>query len=263
MSDTQQQDLVERFGRLDDPLRVLLCSDVASEGLNLHYFCHRLVHFDLPWSLMVFQQRNGRVDRYGQKHQPHIVYLFTETVNERIKGDLRILEILEKKDEQANFNLGDPSAFLNVYDPDKEAEKVTAFMADGLSPEQVEATLDKAAALHRRQRSRFLMQLFGRVGTERATPRQRPVPAPASSTSHIDRTRVAVQERLPVRQDLALKQLNQGQTLCQWVAHDAEQHHRMTAPADLQDRLRQLPREVQADNDHYSLCADPTAWPRH
>ncbi|HNV72904.1 MAG TPA: hypothetical protein PKO06_24560 [Candidatus Ozemobacteraceae bacterium] len=57
----------------------------------------------------------------GQKQKPHIVYLFTETVNERIKGDLRILEILEKKDEQANFNLGDPSAFLNVYDPDKEA----------------------------------------------------------------------------------------------------------------------------------------------
>jgi superfamily II DNA/RNA helicase len=140
MSDTEQQELVERFGRLDDPMRVLLCSDVASEGLNLHYFCHRLVHFDLPWSLMVFQQRNGRVDRYGQKHQPHIVYLFTEAVNERIKGDLRILEILEQKDEQANLNLGDPSAFLNVYDPDKEAEKVTGFMADGLTPEQVEAT---------------------------------------------------------------------------------------------------------------------------
>jgi superfamily II DNA/RNA helicase len=101
MSDTEQQDLVERFGRLDDPMRVLLCSDVASEGLNLHYFCHRLVHFDMPWSLMVFQQRNGRVDRYGQKHQPQIVYLFTESANEKVRGDLRILEILEKKDEQA------------------------------------------------------------------------------------------------------------------------------------------------------------------
>ena len=54
MADTEQQELVDRFGRLDDPIRVLLCSDVASEGLNLHYFCHRLVHFDLPWSLMIF-----------------------------------------------------------------------------------------------------------------------------------------------------------------------------------------------------------------
>jgi hypothetical protein len=33
--------------------------------------------------------------------------------------------------------------------------------------------------------------------------------------------------------------------------------HRLTAPYDLQERLRQLPREVQADNDHYALCADP------
>ncbi len=45
--------------------------------------------------------------------------------------------------------------------------------------------------------------------------------------------------------------------LCQWTAHDAEQIIAITAPADLQDRLRQLPREAQAANDHYSLCADP------
>ena len=252
MSDTQQQDLVERFGRLDDPLRVLLCSDVASEGLNLHYFCHRLAHFDLPWSLMVFQQRNGRVDRYGQKHQPHIVYLFTETVNERIKGDLRILEILEKKDEQANFNLGDPSAFLNVYDPDKEAEKVTGFMADGLSPEQVEATLDKAAASTSDNEADFLMQLFGgTAGDTTAAPQ----PAPVSSTSQIDEPASLFSGDFHYAKT-ALTQLNQGQSLCQWVAHDADSIIALTAPRDLQDRLRQLPREVQADNDFYSLCAD-------
>ncbi|MDE2395591.1 MAG: DEAD/DEAH box helicase [Burkholderiales bacterium] len=248
MSDTQQQELVERFGRLDDPLRVLLCSDVASEGLNLHYFCHRLVHFDLPWSLMVFQQRNGRVDRYGQKHQPHIVYLFTETVNERIKGDLRILEILEKKDEQANFNLGDPSAFLNVYDPDKEAEKVTAFMADGLSPELVEATLDQAAASTGDNEADFLMQLFGGAAA--------PQPAPVRSTSQIDEPASLFSGDFHYAKT-ALTQLNQGQSLCQWVAHDADRIIALTAPRDLQERLRQLPREVQADNDFYSLCADP------
>ena len=254
LPDTQQQDLVERFGRLDDPLRVLLCSDVASEGLNLHYFCHRLVHFDLPWSLMVFQQRNGRVDRYGQKHQPHIVYLFTETVNERIKGDMRILEILERKDEQANFNLGDPSAFLNVYDPDKEAEKVTGFMADGLTPEQVEATLDQAAASKTDNEADFLMELFGGTSGDAGKP---DMPKPPSSTSQIDEPASLFSGDFHYAKT-ALTHLNQGQSLCQWVAHDADSIIALTAPRDLQERLRQLPREVQADNDHYSLCADAT-----
>jgi hypothetical protein len=55
----------------------------------------------------------------------------------------------------------------------------------------------------------------------------------------------------------ALTQLNQGDMLCQWTSHDAELIIAITAPRDLQERLRQLPREVQAENDYYSLCADP------
>ena len=252
MADTEQQELVERFGRLDDPLRILLCSDVASEGLNLHYFCHRLVHFDLPWSLMVFQQRNGRVDRYGQKHQPHIVYLFTETLNEKIKGDLRILEILERKDEQANFNLGDPSAFLNVFDPDKEAEKVADFMAEGLSPEQVEATMDETAASDTDNDGDWLMTLFG--GNSSA---EDAAAAPVSSSlDHIAEPPLLFDSDFHYAKT-ALTLLNQGQTLCQWSAEEAERIISLTAPFDLQDRLRQLPREAQADNDLYALCADP------
>lgn len=64
MSDAEQQRIVEDFGRTESSVRVLVASDVASEGLNLHYLSHRLIHFDIPWSLMVFQQRNGRIDRY-------------------------------------------------------------------------------------------------------------------------------------------------------------------------------------------------------
>ncbi len=253
MADTEQQELVDRFGRLDDPLRILLCSDVASEGLNLHYFCHRLVHFDLPWSLMVFQQRNGRVDRYGQKHQPHIVYLFTDAANEKIKGDLRILEILERKDEQATLNLGDPSAFLNVFDPEKEAEKVADFMAEGLSPEQVEATMDAAVASDSDNGGDWLMTLFsGNSATEDAEA----TPAPGSSLDHIAEPASLFDSDFHYAKT-ALTLLNQGQTLCQWTAEDAERVIALTAPLDLQDRLRQLPREAQADNDHYALCADP------
>lgn len=258
MADTEQQALVERFGRLDDPLRVLVCSDVASEGLNLHYFCHRLVHFDLPWSLMTFQQRNGRVDRYGQKHQPHIVYLFTEAQTEKVRGDLRILEVLESKDEQANLNLGDPSAFLNVYDPDKEVEKVSDYMASGLSPEQVASALDQAAAATgsadgpdpAANEGDYLLQLFGASAATAPS-----APAPTSSLSHIDEP-LSLFDNDYHYTKAALTQLNQGQTLCQWAALDAERLITLTAPTDLQERLRQLPREVQADKDHYALTAD-------
>jgi hypothetical protein len=255
MTDTEQQSLVERFGRLDDPLRILVCSDVASEGLNLHYFCHRLVHFDLPWSLMTFQQRNGRVDRYGQKHRPHIVYLFTEAVTEKIRGDLRILEILEKKDEQANFNLGDPSAFLNVYDPDKEVDKVSEFMAAGMTPDQVDAAMDQAAAARgeddEANEGNYLLALFGGDHTAGKTAVQ---PA-GNSLDHIEERAMLFDSEYDYAK-AALTQLNQGQTLCQWTSLDQERLISLTAPRDLQERLRQLPREVQAENDYYSLTAD-------
>ena len=67
---------------------------------------------------MVFQQRNGRIDRYGQTRKPLISYLLTDTSVERVRGDLRILEVLQQKDERANRDLGDPSAFMNLCDPD-------------------------------------------------------------------------------------------------------------------------------------------------
>jgi superfamily II DNA or RNA helicase len=259
MPDTEQQEMVERFGRQDDPIRVLLCSDVASEGLNLHYFSHRLVHFDLPWSLMVFQQRNGRVDRYGQKHQPHIVYLFTEAVTEHIKGDLRILEILQNKDDQANKNLGDPSAFLNVFDPEKEAAKVGDFMAEGLSPEQVETTLDQAASNKQDNEGDWLLTLFG--GGAEATSSDASTSAAtnaAKATSSLDHIHnpLSLFDNDFHYATTALTQINQAAPVCQWSKADEEQIINITAPLDLQDRLRQLPREAQADNDLYALCGN-------
>src|SRR5262249_18754905 len=65
--DAKLQETVLKFGQEREPVRVLIATDIASEGINLHFFAHKLIHFDIPWSLMVFQQRNGRIDRYGQK----------------------------------------------------------------------------------------------------------------------------------------------------------------------------------------------------
>lgn len=125
MSDTDQQRVVEECGRDESPMRILVASDVASEGINLHYLSHRLIHFDIPWSLMVFQQRNGRIDRYGQKEKPDIRYLRINSTNEKIRGDMRILEILIQKEEQAYKNIGDPAVLMKVYDAEAE-EQITA-----------------------------------------------------------------------------------------------------------------------------------------
>jgi len=141
LSDEEIGTTVENFGKTHSPLRLLIASDVASEGLNLHYQSHRLVHFDIPWSLMVFQQRNGRVDRYGQTRVPKIGYLLTRPANERVRGDLRYLEILIDKDEQAARNIGDPSAFMGLYDEDLEVAQVAAAIESKTTAEAFEAQL--------------------------------------------------------------------------------------------------------------------------
>lgn len=142
MSDAEQQRIVEDFGRTESSVRVLVASDVASEGLNLHYLSHRLIHFDIPWSLMVFQQRNGRIDRYGQQKRPDIRYMLIESDNKRIKGDMRIIEILITKEEQALKNIGDPSLLLGKFTIEDEELVVAETIESGSDSDVFEQTLD-------------------------------------------------------------------------------------------------------------------------
>lgn len=139
MSDVDQQKIVEDFGRTESPVRILVASDVASEGLNLHHLSHRMIHFDIPWSLMVFQQRNGRIDRYGQNERPDIRYMLIQSENSKIKGDVRIIEILVQKEEQAQKNIGDPSMLMGKFNIEEEELVVSDAIEqkmDGASFEQ-------------------------------------------------------------------------------------------------------------------------------
>lgn len=131
MTDMEQQRVVEEFGRAEAPVRILVASDVASEGLNLHYLSHRLIHFDIPWSLMVFQQRNGRIDRYGQEKRPDIRYMMISSKNERIKGDMRIIRILVEKEEQAFKNIGDPTLLLGKFNVEDEELVISETIENG------------------------------------------------------------------------------------------------------------------------------------
>jgi hypothetical protein len=145
IEDVDLQQMVEDFGRDRSPVRLMLASDIASEGLNLHFLCHKLIHFDIPWSLMVFQQRNGRIDRYGQERQPHIAYLYTEPEHPKVRGDLRILELLMEKDEQAAKNIGDPSVFLGVFDAREEEQMTGRAIEENLAPAEFNQRMEKVA----------------------------------------------------------------------------------------------------------------------
>jgi superfamily II DNA or RNA helicase len=63
----------------DAAVRILLATDAASEGLNLQNYCHRLIHFEVPWNPNRMEQRNGRVDRHGQKATQVDIFHFVGT----------------------------------------------------------------------------------------------------------------------------------------------------------------------------------------
>jgi superfamily II DNA or RNA helicase len=56
-------------------LRLLLATDAASEGLNLHHRCRLVINLELPWTPVRLDQRVGRVDRIGQQRTVHALHL--------------------------------------------------------------------------------------------------------------------------------------------------------------------------------------------
>ena len=76
----------------EDPLRILLATDAASEGLNLQETARLVLHYDIPWNPARLDQRNGRLDRHGQSRDV-IVFHFTSEDD----ADLRFLARVAEK----------------------------------------------------------------------------------------------------------------------------------------------------------------------
>lgn len=65
----EREDVKNAFqsGPEQSQVRILLATDAAAEGLNLQNHCYRLIHYEIPWNPNRLEQRNGRIDRHGQK----------------------------------------------------------------------------------------------------------------------------------------------------------------------------------------------------
>jgi len=91
LSEAARREEFRKFERADKA--VLVATDVISEGVNLQHACSQIVHYELPWNPNRLEQRNGRVDRFGQ--QAPEVTIRTLVMDETI--DVAILELLIKK----------------------------------------------------------------------------------------------------------------------------------------------------------------------
>lgn len=98
-------------------VRILLATDSASEGIDLQRWCHRVIHYEIPWNPMRLEQRNGRVDRHGQRASEVLVHHFVGEGWEKsatksgsdtgsLEGDLEFLVRAAKKVDTIRRDLG-------------------------------------------------------------------------------------------------------------------------------------------------------------
>lgn len=259
LSDEEQMRLVDEFKREDSRLRVLVTGDVASEGVNLHTMCHNLVHYDIPWSLIRIQQRNGRVDRYGQTEPPQIAALLLDTKQGGYVGELHVLAKLINRENEAHALLGDVGSLIGKHTVNGEEEEIRKVIQNQLafddvvkSPEEIaNAQAQTEADLIDLWMSGFGLELDGE--------------APAATASH---PAAAAQSLYPSEIAYLEDALNEAfhaapEKLLSAGGVRFQLHNNGVAelepPEDLRRRLEVLPQDYLADRkvrEHFQLATN-------
>jgi superfamily II DNA or RNA helicase len=96
-----------------DPIRVLVATDSAGEGIDLQAYCHRLVNFDIPFNPSRLEQRIGRIDRYGQTENPEVFHFQPERDSSTYTADLDFLRRIAEKIGNVARDLGSVNAVID------------------------------------------------------------------------------------------------------------------------------------------------------
>ncbi|MGQ9823196.1 MAG: helicase-related protein, partial [Thermogutta sp.] len=121
MADDERRAKVDELA--EEPCRVLVATDCLSEGINLQNAFNAVLHYDLPWNPNRLEQREGRVDRYGQtaKVVKAIRYFSPDSA-----VDGAVLDVLLNKAREIHRTLG---TYVPVPD---ESETVTEALLNAL-----------------------------------------------------------------------------------------------------------------------------------
>lgn len=140
------------FNRYDDPVRILLATDAAAEGLNLQETARYLLHYDIPWNPSRLEQRNGRLDRHGQARDVVVFHFASEQ-----DDDLRFLARVVRKVETIREDLGSVSEVID--------SGLRRRLIDGAAADNSWGELDRAVDQRRR---RIELPRDAQAGTGRA-----------------------------------------------------------------------------------------------
>lgn len=110
MSDDQRRELQANFNARPTrhPVRILVATDAAREGVNLQAHCADLIHYDIPWNPGRLEQRNGRIDRTLQP-SPEVRCMYFAYPQRR---EDRVLQVLVAKVQRIHAELGSLSAVI-------------------------------------------------------------------------------------------------------------------------------------------------------
>lgn len=162
----------EREVRLEElttyPQRILVATDCLSEGVNLQAFFNAVIHYDLPWNPNRLEQREGRVDRYGQTAPLVKSYLLYGRDN---PVDGAVLEVLIRKAVEIHKTLGitvpvpmdsatvSEAVFKSLFDRKADAEQLSLLdlldAEEDSAVDQVHKSWDRAIAREKVSRTRF------------------------------------------------------------------------------------------------------------
>ena len=156
----RREELKRRFNSdpAEDPLRILICTDAAREGINLQMRCHDLIHIDLPWNPARLEQRNGRIDR---KLQPSPEVWCRYFVYEQRPEDV-VLQALVRKTERIREQLGSAGQVIGqrlsdrldregIWRPETQAREIDEASDERLEKTAVAEMDDETAARRARQ----------------------------------------------------------------------------------------------------------------
>ncbi|WP_251149773.1 SNF2-related protein [Cellulosimicrobium sp. Marseille-Q4280] len=247
LSDVDQQEIVESFKLASSPIRVLVTGDVASEGVNLHSHCHHLVHYDIPWSLIRIEQRNGRIDRYGQKDAPQITTLLLDPqTTTRFGGDIRVLTRLVDREHHAHTALGDTASLMGEYSVKAEERAIADVLRRAKPLESVVKEVEEVVADDGPAGLLARMMNLGATSSAAPAPGQQPPAGPETG----GRTGVYDDELTFLEDALTQIYTTPGQEPTNGVAWKTFPHQSIASlkpPRDLQQRLEVLPQSYLAD----------------